>query len=197
MTDAITRPMLTLPDDEADWLRGAYGAASVILEYGSGGSTVMAAEMDGKTIHSVESDKDWCAMMQGWFDANPPASTVHLHHADVGPTAKWGSPRDDKRWRRFQHYPNDIWDHDDLPHPDTVLVDGRFRAACFLTVLFRITKPVTLYFDDYKDRAQYHEVERYGAPVEMRGRMARFDLIPTPVPTADLTWIMDVYTRKL
>ena len=48
----------------------------------------MAADMPGKTIFSVESDKAWCDTMQDWFDANPPASPVHLHHADVGKTGK-------------------------------------------------------------------------------------------------------------
>jgi hypothetical protein len=77
-----------------------------------------------------------------------------------------------------------------------VLIDGRFRAACFLTVLFRATRPVTVYFDDYTDRPGYHDIERYGAPVATFGRMARFDVVPQTLPVADLSFIMDVYARK-
>ena len=194
---AFTRPVMTLPPAETDLLRRAYQWADVILEYGSGGSTCEAADMPGKTVFSVESDKDWCAGLQGWFAANPPAATVHMHYANVGPTGKWGKPAGDKHWRNFAHYPYSVWSRPDFQHPDVVLVDGRFRAACFLAVLFSITRPITLYFDDYAERPSYHEVSRFGAPVAIQGRMARFDLVPTPVPAAAMPWIFDVFTRQL
>ena len=60
------RPVLTLPPAEAEALRAAYAIADVILEYGSGGSTALAAEMPGKTVFSVESDAAWLAGMQGF-----------------------------------------------------------------------------------------------------------------------------------
>lgn len=191
------RPVLTLPEAEAAWLRAAYGEARTILEYGSGGSTVMAAEMPGKTVFSVESDPDWAAAMAAWFAVNPPRSTVHLHPVDVGPTKEWGMPRTDKAIRRFPDYPLSVWDRPDFAHPDTVLIDGRFRAACFLTVLFRATAPVTVYFDDYVGRAPYHRVERYVTPAEIRGRMARFDITPQPIPPRDLPLILATYLMKM
>jgi hypothetical protein len=42
MTEVLTPPKLTLPPAEADAVRLAYGQARVILEYGSGGSTLIA-----------------------------------------------------------------------------------------------------------------------------------------------------------
>ena len=54
----ITRPELTLPEAEAALLRETYDRAGVILEYGSGGSTVLAAEQPGKTVPSVESSNE-------------------------------------------------------------------------------------------------------------------------------------------
>ncbi len=178
-------------------LRDAYGAAQVILEYGSGGSTCMAAEMAGKTVFSVESDKAWCDAMQGWFAANPPTATVQLHYADIGPTGKWGKAGTEKHWRRFAHYPYSVWDRPDFQHPDVVLVDGRFRAACFLAVLFSITRPVTLLFDDYVERPAYHEVEIFGKPIDVQGRLARFALTPTPIPAAKMPWIFEVFARQM
>jgi hypothetical protein len=76
-----------------------------------------------------------------------------------------------------------------------VLIDGRFRAACFLTVLLRIERPVAVYWDDYASRPAYHDVERYARPAEVVGRMARFDLSPMTMPPRDLTCVMDVFTR--
>ncbi|MGR3464619.1 hypothetical protein [Limimaricola sp.] len=195
--DQVAAPTLTLPETEARALRAGYEGAAAILEYGAGGSTAMAAEMPGKTVFSVESDKAFIADLRRWFDAHPPVATVHLHHGDIGPTARWGQPADEAaHWRRFHRYPSSVWDRDDFVHPDVVLVDGRFRAACFLTTLFRITRPVRLFFDDYAERPVYHEIERYGAPVAMHGRMAEFALDPTPIPAGDLTWILETFTRR-
>lgn len=193
----LIRPALTLPPAEEALVRAFYGSANVILEYGSGGSTCLAAEMDGKTVFSVESDKAWCVGLQQWFTENPPLSVVHLIYADVGPTGKWGKPVGEKHWRRFARYPYSVWERADFTHPDVVLVDGRFRAACFLATLFSITRPVTLLFDDYAERSAYHEVEIFGPPVALQGRMARFELTPTPVPSAMMPWIFDVFARQL
>jgi hypothetical protein len=192
----ITAPVLTLPAAEAEALRAACAAASVILEYGSGGSTLLAASAPGRTVFSVESDPAWIAGLKRWFAAHPPPSRVILHHADVGPTARWGMPVSNAGWARFHRYPLSVWDRPDFLHPDLVLVDGRFRVGCFLAVLFRITRPVTLLFDDYALRPPYRAVERYARPEEMIGRMARFTLAPMPVPATDLGWIIDQFTRK-
>lgn len=191
-----TAPELTLPQAEADWLRAAYAEAGTILEYGSGGSTVMAADMPGKTVFSVESDVEWLAGLARWFVQSPPRSRVVLHHGDIGPTGKWGHPEGEAAWRRFHGYPVSVWDRADFIHPDVVLVDGRFRAACLLTVLFRITRPVSLYFDDYTDRPHYHRIEKFAKPRETRGRMVRFDLEPTVIPAKDLAMILETYTDR-
>ena len=47
---AVDRPVITLPPDEEAAVRRYYAQAQVILEYGSGGSTVIAAELPGKTL---------------------------------------------------------------------------------------------------------------------------------------------------
>ncbi|MFN3825221.1 MAG: hypothetical protein ACK4RN_14665 [Pseudorhodobacter sp.] len=181
MTDAvIAAPELTMPPEAAELLRETYAAASVILEYGSGASTVLAAAMPGKRIFAVESDKGWIGRMQDWFRANPPVSEVLFHHGNIGPTVEWGRPADDTHWRRFLNYPLGVWDRPDFVHPDVVLVDGRFRIGCFLATLMRITRPAILLFDDYADRASYRAVETYAAPTGFAGRMARFEIAPRP-----------------
>ena len=58
--------------------------------------------------------------------------------------------------------------------PDVVLIDGRFRVACFLYALIH-TKPGTvIIFDDYADRPEYHVVEEVISPVEVDQRQAKF-----------------------
>ena len=125
----LERPELTLPTAEADWLRDAYSAADVILEYGSGGSTVMASDMADKMVTSVESDKDWAAKMRAWFSENPSLSLPEILHVDLGKTGEWGMPENDRRWRAFPNYPLSVWDLVGFRQPDVVLVDGRFRVG--------------------------------------------------------------------
>lgn len=182
----LTRPELTLPDAEADWLRAVYEGAGCILEYGSGGSTVLAGEMPGKSVWSVESDADWAEGMRGWFKANPPKASVTICHADIGETRQWGFPKGDADWRKYPHYALSVWDRHGFRQPDVVLIDGRFRVACFLATLFRTTAPVTVLFDDYLSRPGYHVVEDFAERVETRGRMARFDLTPRSLKSDEL-----------
>lgn len=192
---AVDRPVITLPPDEEAAVRRYYAQAQVILEYGSGGSTVIAAELPGKTIFSVESDVKWLGGMQSYFAANPPASLPLMHHGKIGRTKAWGFPQSEEHFRKWPGYPLSIWDLPEFVHPDVVLIDGRFRAACFLTTLFRCTRPLTLLWDDYIDRPAYHEVESLLKPVEMIGRMARFDVVPMPIPADRLLWVIQTYLR--
>ncbi|MBC7133812.1 MAG: hypothetical protein H5U16_12005 [Roseovarius sp.] len=197
-TATITRPKLTLPEAEAAHLRAAYEGARTILEYGSGGSTVLAAEMPGKRVFSVESDEAWAAMMRGWFAANPPAegTEVEVIWADIGPTKAWGYPSDTSGWTRYARYPLGVWDRDDFVQPDLVLVDGRFRTGCALTVALRADRPVKVLFDDYTNRRRYHRIERFlGPPARTIGRMAEFHVTPRRLDARDLIEIIGMMTR--
>lgn len=195
MVDAPTRPKLTFPEAEAAWVRDMYQEARVILEYGSGGSTVLAGEQLGATVFSVESDLAWAKNLAAWFEANPPLANVQLHPVDIGPTEEWGRPVGNQGWRSYHNYPLSVWDRNDFTAPDLVLIDGRFRVACFLSVMIRTRRPVTVLFDDYIERKPYHMVERYAAPTETRGRMVRFDLQPRAFPLEDITRIFETFTR--
>lgn len=191
------RPQLTLPEAEAALVHEEYARAGVILEYGSGGSTVLAGSMPGKQVFSVESDLRWAQRMKRWFRDNPPASRVVVHHADVGPTVGWGKPADEIAFRKWPSYPNSVWDRRDFAHPDVVLIDGRFRAACLLTVALRILRPVTVLFDDYRDRKPYHVVEQLLPPSGLVGRMARFEVAPLTLPPKRLQWLIGLYLKPL
>ncbi|SDE52658.1 hypothetical protein SAMN04488105_104312 [Salipiger thiooxidans] len=146
-----------MPEAEAALLRELYAGAEVILEYGSGGSTALAAGMPGKSVFSVESDRDWAQMMRGWLAGNPPAmgTEVDIVWSDIGETKDWGHPVDESEWRRWPRYPLEVWELPEFRHPDVVLVDGRFREGCALAALFLAERPLTLLFDDYARRQHY------------------------------------------
>lgn len=196
MTQAepLSRPVLTMPPAEAGALAAAYRAADVVLEYGAGGSTLVAADRPQGVIFSVESDREWLKAMESWFSANPPASRVVLHHADIGPTRSWGFPQGRKRIETWPGYALSVWERDDFGHPDVVLVDGRFRLACMVTTLYSIERPTVLLVDDYAGRPAYHRFEDLAGRPQMTGRMAHFDLTPRSDLPEDLSWIAAAFT---
>lgn len=187
MIEADSAPVLSMSDDEAAALREAYAGAGTILEYGSGASTLLAAGMPGKTVYAVESDPGWAVMIATQAAMTRRADLVLVHHVDLGP------PR--RHVPAFPDYPLSIWRMPGFRHPDVVLLDGRFRAACFAAVAMKIERPVTLFFDDYRSRRRYRAVERLAKPVAIIGRMARFELKPAPVPKKHLDWIISTFVQ--
>ena len=192
MADA---PGLTLPAAEAALLRATYAGAGVILEYGAGGSTLVAAENAKTAVIAVESDRAWFLRMQVWFRENPGPVPVTMHHGQIGPTRKWGFPADGEKAQLWPSYALSVWDRADFQHPDVVLVDGRFRLACLLTTLFRISKPVRVLCDDYAARPSYHQIERLAGAPEMTGRMAAFTFTPQTLPAAQMGWIIPAFAN--
>lgn len=187
-------PRLTFSPDVTALLTETYRAAGTILEYGSGGSTDLAASM-GKQVWSVESDAAWAAGMRGHLDAHHPGHRVTISHVDIGRTKSWGRPRNVSRMAEWHLYPLAVWDMPGLLHPDVILIDGRFRVACLVTALMRVTRPTCVLFDDYAARPAYAVVEQAVRPARIVETMAVFDLAPGMVRPSDLTWMIGAFTR--
>ena len=175
-----------MPEAEVEHFTQAYTEAKVILEYGSGGSTEVAARMPGKYIMSVESDRAWARALRGKLTGPEILSRPVVYHVDIGPTGPWGRPLSDSIWRNYHAYPNGVWDQSWFRHPDVVLIDGRFRTACLATILLRAERPVRVLFDDYGVRPLYHQVEALIKPSRMIGRMAEFLVEPNRVHQRDI-----------
>ncbi|MBH8610374.1 O-linked N-acetylglucosamine transferase, SPINDLY family protein [Pseudomonas mohnii] len=192
----MQEPQVTFPEEVAAYLKTIYAEASVILEYGSGGSTIMAARMPDKSVISVENDARWAKDMQAWIASASLPSPPVIYPIDVGETGPWARPKNARAWKKFHTYPLKVWDEPFFEQPDVILIDGRFRIACFVTAYLRATKPMIVLFDDYLDRPHYHVVERLLAPTRFVGRMARFDLRPlAEIPRSELTWLVASYNE--
>ena len=81
-----------------------------------------------------------------------------------------------------------------LGQADVVLIDGCFCTACFLAVMIRCTRPVTVLFDDYIEGTCYHWIEDLIPRDELVGRMARFTVRPTSLPPEQLTGFAGAFT---
>lgn len=89
----MKKPKLTFPEEIVTFLKKTYSSANTILEYGSGGSTVLASEMPNKTIYSVESDANFlCALNTYLQCSNKTISMPITMHVDIGQTQKFGHP---------------------------------------------------------------------------------------------------------
>lgn len=189
----LTLPSSSMPEVEARLLLECYQAANVILEYGSGASTRIAACLANKRVYSIESDREWARKLRAEIDESKPKSKVTLHCINIGKTASWGRVIDTSGWRSYHRYPNSIWDYRYFRHPDVILIDGRFRTACLMTAMLRSTRPVTVLFDDYANRPRYQVVERIVKPSLMAGRMACFKIVPGLVKEKDIGFAIEQY----
>ena len=131
-------------------------SSNYFLEYGSGGSTVLAFQL-GKPLISIDSDIP----------------------VDIGLTGRWGTPffkwPTRSRLRKWRNYPNAPWQIMESEVPDLIMIDGRFRVCCALTTIKKMShENYMMLIDDYAARPNYHVVERFAELEKMVGRMAVF-----------------------
>jgi hypothetical protein len=110
------------------------------LEFGTGGSTLLAIRAGARSLVAVDSDPAWLAALATHPEVAPAiaAGRASLLHGDIGPTGDWGKPLDRRQQAGlFPNYLRVAWEEvarRGTP-PDLVFVDGRFRVACCLSAL--------------------------------------------------------------
>jgi len=146
-----------LPDEIACYTAHLCQSRKVV-EYGSGGSTVLALSF-GVQLLSIESDAAWMNEKVRPIDTVQQAERdgrATFVHVDIGPTREWGQPVDDRSKHTWPNYPVAPWRHWDTA--DLVLVDGRFRVACTLESILRATPETRIVIHDFWNRTEYHAV---------------------------------------
>ena len=171
-----------LPAPAAERLREMLKTSNSYLEYGSGATTVMAASMGVRHVVTTESDPNWLAALRHKLRLLGSPTQAELIHVDIGPTGDWGFPPSESNWREYPKYPVVGWTHclSRRLTPDVVLIDGRFRVACFLASLVFGTQGTRILFDDYFDRPYYHTVEQFLRPAARHDRAAEFVIVDAP-----------------
>lgn len=167
-----------------DYFVDRLGLARSYLEYGSGGSTRLAARL-GVSGLSIESDRYYAKSVSATLPTN---ASISLMHVDIGMTGFWGMPIRRKptasrrlKWRKYVEAPFAMGRLTDCP--DFVLVDGRFRRACALRIALEAQRrgcDVTIMIDDYASTGRSYElVEALLGTPEMKGRSAIFEVGPS------------------
>ena len=140
-------------------------------EYGSGQSTIWMAKNTDALIISADTSPRWSKKIKA-LNSKHNMKVIYCV-ADCGEIIGWGYPLDYSKRDNFQDYFNSIWNKKNLK-PDTILIDGRFRLACFFTCLLNSEPGTKIIFDDYVNRPHYHIVEEYLTPIDYCGRQALF-----------------------
>jgi hypothetical protein len=175
-----------MPERNVNALAEAMRGAACYLEYGAGGSTVLASEIGVPNIVSIESDRAWRDRVSDKV-AGIGHPGLNIVHVDIGPTKRLGYPRGDAFSLNFRNYPQAGWRRcgEAGLSPDLVLIDGRFRLACILAALLNAKPGCKVLLDDYRHRRHYHRVERFAEPIRMIGRMAEF-MVAEDLPHGDI-----------
>ena len=152
---------LEMSDAEIGVLRECFSKASSLVEFGSGGSTLLAVRSPSlRRIWSVESDPAWIERLRANAEVASAerSGRLHLLAADVGPVGGYGFPVDRSAQSAWPRYYQAVWDDAAAIEADLVLVDGRFRVACALEALARARPHAILLFHDFWNRTHYHPV---------------------------------------
>lgn len=170
-----------------DWvfLRAALSEANDYLEYGAGLSTEFVARDSSCTIRSIETSSDWFAMLSAKLNGR-----AEILHVDLGRTGDWGRPLSYECRGRFLEYFEAGFREG--YRPNLILIDGRFRVACFLTCVALADPGTKIIFDDYFSRGCYHVVEEILAPVSVNLRQALFER-PGHVDTDQIIALRDQF----
>jgi hypothetical protein len=139
-----------------------------VLEFGSGGSTLLLAEFAEQLI-SIESDKKFAAQLNKRLeDLN--YSKASVIYANIGPTKSFGQPISCLApifKKKYMNYARIFDNLDSQFNPDVVFVDGRFRVWCSIQACQKLDQNFILIVDDYFDRTEYHEIEKFLGPAKM------------------------------
>jgi hypothetical protein len=176
----------TAPHFDSDlatkWLEARLTESRAYLEYGTGGSTYLAAKHNVK-FTTVDSDSFFlaCVMKKLKSDGLFDKSRQSFRYANIGLTKAWGEPLivgtpSKSRLDAFRRYSDFPQSKDADFAPDLILIDGRFRVACALKVLRELKNNANwvMAVDDYIGRPEYRVIDDFAKLKTLIGRMAIF-----------------------
>ena len=174
-----------MTSEEISLFHETLSKADAYLEFGIGGSTAFAVQLTNlRCLKGIESSQDWIDRVS----AEPHTAAALAEHrldlvfVDIGPTTSYGNPAypepSSDILKLFPTYSTQTLTScggQPVKH-HVVLVDGRFRVACFLHALLSINPEdgsnTQILIHDY-GRTGYHVVEDFADIVEIPGDTLR------------------------
>lgn len=164
-----------MPPLAAAALRSKLEKSRCYLEYGCGGSSLLAASCSVRNIIFVDTSRSWIRKVESQLSGFPSVNFTGIF-INVGDIREWGKPINQSKAINWKNYCYSPWEKASALNlaPDLILIDGRFRVASFACSLLMAKIGTSVLFDDYLNRDHYHVVESLAKPVAMHDRMAEF-----------------------
>jgi hypothetical protein len=171
---------IAMKDEELSLFRSFLRCSNNYLEFGAGGSTVLAASLVTETVLSIDSSQEWLGRVEKSCIEEKTQVQPELVHVDIGDTKEWGYPINKNiDWTRYH---SAIWERPLASHADLFLIDGRFRVACFMQVVLRSQPNAVVCMHDFRSRKQYHIIKEVAREVAVAGDFSAFVRQPGFVP---------------
>lgn len=157
-----------MSEEERALLRSFLLAADCYLEFGAGASTLTALGYC-KIVTTVDSSPTWVRYVSQVASSQPHCA-LRAIHADVGQVMDYGDPVVvTKNTGRVYSSAADEF----IPDANFVLIDGRFRVACFAKLaMLGFRGPIAVH--DYPNRSWYHIIENLGVRIAQAGTLSVF-----------------------
>lgn len=152
----------------------------IILEYGSGGSTIQFIKSK-KKVYSVESNPDFYKYMNSiTLVKKATEKSLFLKFINLGDTDSWGRPLSLERKENWPDYYSEVWKDIVLNENkvDVVFIDGRFRVCCCVYSIIKILennwKETIFMIHDFWNRKEYFVLLKFLDEIESKSRLGVF-----------------------
>jgi hypothetical protein len=147
------------------------------LEFGCGGSTVLASGQAKDWIVSVDSSREWLDQVE--TRCAGAVTRPELVFVDIGAVGDWGYPIDAAARPRWSQYHAAVYERSPkYRDADFIMLDGRFRIAGFAQAILRCADTALIGFHDFASRPHYHVVHQLGREIATAEDMSVF--LPRP-----------------
>eukprot|EP00438_Fugacium_kawagutii_P003109 Skav210391 [mRNA] locus=scaffold1526:416876:417394:+ [translate_table: standard] len=167
-------PLMT--QEEVSFFRKELSQADAYLEFGVGGSTALASTFPNlRCYKGIDSSKQWIEMVskEETIAKAIQQGIAELKHVDIGDTQALGYPANNSTFALWPKYSDEGFNKCHIEAKQRlVLVDGRFRVACFLKTLLAMDQEQAshthMLIHDY-ERKVYHAIEQFADLIEILG----------------------------
>lgn len=155
-------------------LTGLLMNARRYVEFGSGGSTCLAASLVAESVISTDSSQEWHDRVREACVANKYPIQPTLIYVDIGKTGDWGWPIDASARDNWPVYYSAVWENPLSKEADFFLVDGRFRVACFMQVMLHAPQNALIAIHDFGERPGYQIVREVAREIQKAETLSIF-----------------------
>jgi hypothetical protein len=161
-----------MSDNECALFKSVLKCARRYLEFGSGGSTFVAASLVKDSLISVDCSSEWLDKVRNACESESGFIKPTLVQVDIGATSDWGYPSDSGTRERWPDYHRKIWVRSESSDADLYMVDGRFRVACFMQILLHGRRDALIMIHDFDFRSEYHVVREVAREIAVAGSLS-------------------------